>query len=260
MALDFVTAGTDVVNHGSDTSLDDLSAVTRMFWIKPDVFASNDSIWGKKQGSINQRFAINDGSGNLRIFMDLSVATISYITSSLALSTGSWHFVSYTFDNAGSTGSRTHIYIGGVSTVAAEPTYSLTDDGGGTYTADAAANYYVGNNGNIANSFDGKIAWHGCWNRVLPLSEILAQQFRPHVTSGCVLFCHYGFNGTGSQADWSGNGNAGTVTGATVADHVSLGPPFGFDLGWQGAFAAAAAASMAYPGRNHPRRNLLLRL
>jgi len=51
--------------------------------------------------------------------------------------------------------------------------------------------------------------------------------------------------GTGSpEPDYSGNSLNGTVTGAVVAAHAPIAPPFGFDLGWMGAFAAAAARPM----------------
>jgi hypothetical protein len=52
----------------------------------------------------------------------------------------------------------------------------------------------------------------------------------PRPIAGCVGFWHLGANGVGTQPDWSGNANAGTVTGATVSDHVPLGPWFGYDL------------------------------
>jgi len=67
------------------------------------------------------------------------------------------------------------------------------------------------------------------FDRALSLGEIRSLQFHPRVLSGCVLYSHYGFNGTGTQPDWSGKGNSGTVTGATVSNHVPLGSPFGFD-------------------------------
>src|SRR3990172_4138139 len=49
-----------------------------------------------------------------------------------------------------------------------------------------------------------------------------------------------GVRGSSPDPDWSGQANNMTVAGTTVADHVRLGLPFGFDLGWQGAFTAAA--------------------
>jgi hypothetical protein len=61
--------------------------------------------------------------------------------------------------------------------------------------------------------------------------------------STCKLWIECGYYGTGIHADWSGNGNNGTVTSATVADHPALPPPLGFDFDWPGVTAAAAAAA-----------------
>ena len=81
-------------------------------------------------------------------------------------------------------------------------------------------------------------------NTDLALAEIQRQQFRPHPLASTLVFCMLGYAGTGTQPDWSGNGNNGTVTGATVADHVPLGA-FGFQ-GWPGAFTAAAVVATPY--------------
>lgn len=50
------------------------------------------------------------------------------------------------------------------------------------------------------------------------------------------------FGNASPEPDYSGNERNGTITGATQADHAPTSPPFGFDLGWMGAFVAAAAA------------------
>ena len=59
----------------------------------------------------------------------------------------------------------------------------------------------------------------------------------------------------GTQPDWSGNGNSGAVTGATVADHVPLGPPFGFDPEWQGITTVAAGGVTMPRFYHHYQRN-----
>ena len=60
----------------------------------------------------------------------------------------------------------------------------------------------------------------------MPLAQMQALQFNLHPTTNTLLLSHYGYNGTGTQPDWSGNGHNGTVTGATVADHVPMPPAF----------------------------------
>jgi hypothetical protein len=135
-----------------------------------------------------------------------------------------WNYVGFTFDIAGSANEVIQIYKGNLTTVAAEISYAYRTDGSGTLNSDAAANFSIGNASGYGAAWPGTIAWFAHWNRVLTLAEVVEQQFNPHVTSGCVLFMHLGYNGTGTQPDWSGNGNNGTVTSATVSDHVPLGP------------------------------------
>jgi hypothetical protein len=81
---------------------------------------------------------------------------------------------------------------------------------------------WVGNNSGDDKELGGRLAWLAIWNRQLSYNELLAQQYNPHVTQGCVLFCHYGLYNLGTQLDLSGAGNHGQVTGATVAGHVPL--------------------------------------
>ena len=38
-----------------------------------------------------------------------------------------------------------------------------------------------------------------------------------------------GYNGTGTQPDWSGNANSCTVSGATLSNHAPIGAPFAFN-------------------------------
>jgi hypothetical protein len=240
MALDFVTAGTDVVNHGSDSSLDDLSSFTLAFWAMPDALASNNALWGKLTNtSANNRFVASDGLGNLRFFI-LGSANWDYRTNDTPVSTGNWYYIAVTFDAGVSP--DVAIYVGSPTSILSESAYTTSTDGSAK-VADSNNNLHIGNNGNAANCWDGKIATAQIWNRALTLGELQAQQFRPRVTNGCVLYTHYGFNGTGTQPDWSGNGNSGTVTGATVSDHVPLAPPFGFDSPYA-AFAVSGAAAL----------------
>src|SRR3990167_1128281 len=92
------------------------------------------------------------------------------------------------------------------------------------------------------NYMDGRIAECAIWNVGLSDQEVSnlatgrvpAFRIRPDALKG------YWPIGLGSpETDLSGALNNLTVTGATVADHVPLGPLFGFDTGY-GALAAAA--------------------
>jgi hypothetical protein len=171
-------------------------------------------------------------SDELRIRVAQSTTHTEYQTDNANCAANKWWFIAADYDVGGA--SRHHIYRGDLTTAATECTYSVNQDGSGTRASDASWPFVIGNRrqtGVWAVAYRGDIAWVGLWNRVLTLKEIIEQQFRPHKTSGCVLFTHLGFNGTGTQYDLSGNGNNGTVTGASVADHVPLTLPFGYDLG-----------------------------
>ena len=141
-----------------------------------------------------------------------------------------WNFVAGCED----TGVAGHVYTGSLTVSAVERAYGVSVLGTGTQFDDSSNSLVVGNKhaATFNQAFNGRIAFAGIWNRALSLGEIKDQQFYPHKTSGCVLFLHLGFTGTGTQPDWSGNANAGTVTGATVDAHVPLGNPFASDE-WQ---------------------------
>jgi len=93
--------------------------------------------------------------------------------------------------------------------------------------------------------------------RRLTLGELQQLQFAPlgacNVTNTELLF---EYHGTGTQADYSGNGSNGTVTSATVADHVGLGPSFGFDPGWIPYTVAAAGGGQSTPILSYHQRSV----
>lgn len=82
---------------------------------------------------------------------------------------------------------------------------------------------------------DGRLA-HCCFNNI----DLTVGEIRHAMAHGAVrhnLVFHLPILGTGSpERDWSGNGNHGTVTGTSQADHAPVGPYFAFDRGWPGAF------------------------
>lgn len=261
MALSF-TAVTHVVDIGSGASLDNLTAWTVLAWVYP-VSLSQDlplTFKGDAASGSTYRSCILLSTGAL--YLDLHRATTDLTASSAAsvYAANAWQFFGFAANSAGAATDQ-KIFYGTLSAAVAEVgSYASQSVGSGAVVADAAYNQGIGN-GIPAQAFWGssmRIAWVGQWNRVLTLGEIQAQQFRPHVTAGCVGFYHLGFAGTGTQPDWSGNGNAGTVTGAAVADHVPLGPLFGFDVPPAG--SSVVAASVGFPFRpSHPMAHMLVR-
>ena len=239
MALVFTGGDGDEVDIGSDTSLDDLNDFTYLMWFYPTgTPGGSASLAGKGTfGGQNRRNVVFNENRNINLAID-RVTQDAQATSATALSIDTWHFVACTFDLT----DGVRLWIGDLSTLVVEDTYSVSPIlGSGATITNASDNFKIGGEGG-SSSIPGRIAFCGIYNARMTLAELQRQQFRPHVTPECVGFYHLGYNGTGTQPDWSGTGNAGTVTGAVVADHVPLGSPFGFDAGWMGAFGAAAVA------------------
>lgn len=242
MALTFGAATTNVVNCGSATVLDNLTTATVLLWTKVTTLTDARQLITKRTtGSPFAGWALylSGTAGNVIWFWERPT-NMHYVTNDTPLSSAVWKFLAATFDS-GATPSA-HIYSGGLSTLAAENTYGTAINGSGTPVADAAVSLGLGNRVGGSISLQGQIAVAAIFSRVLTLGEIRSWQFNPRMMAGCIGLWHLGFNGTGTQRDHSGNFNAGTVTGATVALHVPLRAPFGIGRAWRGAFTAPAAA------------------
>lgn len=241
MALNFAQgAETEKVDCGSDTSLDNLDPQCYIAWVQFSAFEEFDCIMNKfvsppRNNSVQLVGASGDNIRHRRVF---SGTNHNYITNDTPLSLNTWHCVCAQFDSVAP--SLDGIFVGSLTTAMTESTYSANADPDGTISSDAGDALNIGNTGGDNNAMEGDIAVAAVINRTLTLGEMQDWQFYPRVIADTKLFMHLGYNGTGTQPDWSGNGNHGTVTGAVVSDHVPLGPPFGFDLGWQG-FAGAGA-------------------
>lgn len=244
MALDFDSASSDKINVGSGTSLDNLTTGTYLSWVFLRSSPAHDGAisWKGLAASGSRQFRFNSG-GSLLLAIFRATTNTQIEGTPSAIGFDKWSFVATVHNTGGANGDQ-KLFGGDLSTIAAEPSSYISQSvGSGAVGDNSSTDMIIGNRETNGRNFEGLIAWIGIWNRVLTLGEMQAQQFRPHVTSGCVLFTHCGYNGTGTQADWSGNGNNGTVTGATVADHVPLGPPFGFDVSNPYTVAAAVAAA-----------------
>jgi hypothetical protein len=236
MALDFTNAATDRVDHGSAANLDDLDPGTWLFWCKPTGLVNSMALWGKKLNGFNFAHRINVAQPvanfEIRATWLAGGGNTTYITNNANLQNDTWYFIAVTFDS--SLGANfCHIYLGTLTSIAVELAYGTATDGNAPIS-DAAANWYIGNHETVAATFadnwEGDIAWYSAYSGVLSLAQIIQMQFRPSVRrANCVVSSHYGYNGVGTQADLSGNGNTGAVTGATVNPHVPLGPFFGWD-------------------------------
>lgn len=228
-ALTFTAGGSNKVDHGSATGVDNLAAISVCAWIRPATLAANLYIWTKdvSAGGGFTRFVINDASGNMRFRIETNGGVAgNFTTNGAPLVVGVWSYVCATQAAAGGAG-NIKIYHGTLSTLVTAAAGTATDLTVAK-AADATSSLLIGGF-STTSSFSGRIAWAEMWDRALTLGEIQSLQHRPRVSAGCVLFTHYGFNGTSTQPDWCGTGNSGAVTGATESGHVPLGPTFGFD-------------------------------
>lgn len=225
--------GTDHVLIATNASNQDLSSVTVMMWIKFTSITQDDRLWTKN--AYTKFLAVGYNVAN-QIYWNVGRATTASDAASAQgnLATATWYCIGLTYDEA----NGCKIYRGSLASAIAEETYdtSFPKVGSGTTDADEG-----GGNGGIsigdqgdALAFHGNIAVVAYLSKVLTLGEMKAWQYSPKVTAETVAFHHLGYAGTSTQPDWSGHSASGTVTGATVAVHVPLRPPFGGSSGWRG--------------------------
>lgn len=263
MALDFNGGTTHKVNIGSSSLLDDIlgtsslaGGVTIAAWFKISIISAK-CIFQKGVPAVDStQLTLNpDGSGRFSIQYNRATSIIDVratATNFAAYAVNKWLFLAGVIDMAGASSSG--LYMGDLVTPAGAPaSYAARTLGSGAHVSDAGLPAIIGNKSNDGGNLPGPIAWVAVWKRALSFQEILEQQWRRHVSQDCVYFAEFGFNGAGTQPDWSGNSHAGTVTGTTVAAHVPGRPLFGAQAGWQGA-AAAAGGGVSIPVMVHQLR------
>lgn len=232
MSLLFGANATDVVDCGSGSSIDDLMPWTWLSWVYMTTFTGGRYIMGKEDTSSpfgGRRVQLNSThqTGGLRVTQTRSTTGADYRTSSLPLSTNTWQLVAVTCDIGAAAGEVFNVYVGSLTSLAAECTYGTTTDGSGTQVSESAGILRIGNNNPGTTVFQGRIGPSAQFNRALSLSEIHQWQQEVQALDGCVGLWLWGDNGTGTQTDYSGYGNSGTVTGATRADDPPLLRPWG---------------------------------
>lgn len=167
----------------------------------------------------------NDPIECFRLRATANVTANANSTSFGAFGINKWVFLAFTWNTAGADADQ-RILVGDLSTLAVGPS-AYTAQTVGTGTIDTTnADVHVGTGAVTTRETHGRIAWVGVWSTALTNAQIQQQQFRPRCDpgAGCVFFVPYGYNGLGSQIDYSGNAIHGTITGTlVVSDHVPLG-------------------------------------
>ena len=224
-------ASTELVNHGSDSSIDDIQAGTMFFWHYPTSFSGRGHMFRKNGGTHLFRMTQEtNGTHEFNCTQPTSGINLSNAVTASPATLNVWQFVAVRWDTSGAAADQ-EMYIGELDSIASEvSSYLQQSVGTGTHD-DAAGTMYVGSRGDTTAPYQGRIAFFAMYDKYLSVGKILQQQFHlmGPVDSNCVMLVNYGFNGPGTQTDWSGNGNGGTVTGATVAPHVPVGVNVGFE-------------------------------
>ncbi len=233
MALQLGGATGNVIDHGAGSSLASINVGTIAFWVKPDDITNNiRNLVGKNSGTpVGWEMFRRGANGATLRFTVYNPGAVLDIISNAVLSAGVWGYIVATWDAPGATG---NIYYGSLTAAAAAQTASVT--GAGTTFTETAANLNIGNSSGLSSSFPGVFAWASLWSGVnLTLAQINEQRLRldaPVAKANNVLFVNYGMHGiggVGTQADWSGSNNHGTITGATLAAHPPL-PIFRYNI------------------------------
>ena len=256
MSLNF--ASTDNVVTTDSSSIQNLTAFSCLFWIYPTSdTGQNRKLYTKSAGSFPKVFRFHNSNNARNVHFQIPRTTTEAnfavaLSVNDVLTANEWQFYAGTYDDSGSDAASTiNIYRGLLNSTAAEVTYATHNAGSGSTENDSGNDLFYGASA-VNQTLLGYCAIFALVARYLSLQEVISWQWNPRVIADTRIFQIYGYNGTSTQPDWSGNGNSGTVTGATVAGHVPLRPPFGGIAGWRGAYTAPAAAS------TNPSRLLLM--
>lgn len=228
-ALVFGNTG-DKVSHGSGASLDNLPATgafSGWAWIYKTAIGGQQCIITKDNNFPSGWMFLIDGNvatGLLRFIIfrgnDFSNAT-NFQGQTLDVLNDEWTFVGFRYDGAATP--RVKLYRGKLDVAAAElPSYNTSLDGTGAASDDAAAALYVGNDQrNELLFFKGRVARGGVVPVALTLTEFenirragLKQLADGDIADHALIF---DYKATGTQTDYSGNGNTGTSSGVTAS-------------------------------------------
>jgi len=226
------------IEHGSAAALDDMTVGTVAYWLYTTSDTARQAIMSKFGTTTARGLSLSEQASPSTLDWQIGrLTTANAIVADLAnfayYAINKWLFVVCCFDSV--TSGNNKMYIGDLTHVAAEPSaYTTQAAGSGGFLSDATGNWRVGRHATATGrQFVGSIATQYVADRVLTVGEIAQLQFSGRITSqlSIIASTHYGYNGaTGSQIDWTGRGNHGTVTGTpTLAAHAPIGPMFGIN-------------------------------
>ncbi len=222
MGLIFGGATSDRIVVTANASIDDLTTFAGLMWHFPTTLTDNRRWWSK--GGSGQKSMRWQNSGEIQFGVSRA-GGFGNRTGSKVHTADQWWCTGWRYSEA----DGPEFATGDLNAVLVEDDYgSLNDPGSGATTADNDGTLRIANRGSFTAAYQGTIAIFMIFNTNLTFSQLIQQQFSPHVLPSTVLYMNLGFSGTTTQANWGGGSiNNGTITGATFGDHVPLGPLFG---------------------------------
>jgi hypothetical protein len=180
MARDFAS-GTDRINFGSPSYLDNLGAITVSAIVKVDNFTAGTGfgrIVCKESGWIFLAFNVNVQPTNTFGFsVQHATTAVQRIAASSTLNTTDTFHLCATWDG-GTSSTNIVLYVNGV-----QPSYNAenSSNASGARTDDAASDLVIGNRSGADRGLDGQISEVGIWDAALTGAEVaqLADRMKP---------------------------------------------------------------------------------
>jgi hypothetical protein len=211
---------TQYVNVGSNSVLDNLTAVSVSAWIYPTSFASYYRIMDKDSGLAGWGIHVCNGgsycNGNTIAIVAKSTSGTTFgrwSGDNNIISQNNWNHITVTWDRS-SLSNDPRIYVNGVESAVTEWTTPS-----GAYSNDAASNLYIGNNHTPDRGFRGTLDSIRVYNYVRTPAQVVWEY-----NKGGPLGWWKLDECTGTTAyDASGNGLNGTITIDATGTYTSAG-------------------------------------
>jgi hypothetical protein len=221
-ALTFGNATSDRLVIGTtSSSTNDLTAATMIMWIYPTTVTGGRLLFRKdaNPATANRKNLRISTSSTLDMTVARATTAATAQSQNSQVSANTWQCVAFTYDE--SDGPR--LFHGTLTSPIAEVSaYNSRAVGSGATSADGTT-LWIGNQQHATPTlaFQGRIAMVHYIAARLTGPQLIALQYRPRVIPETVYFAHL-LDAT-TVPDLSGEGNTGTGTGLSVADHVPLG-------------------------------------
>lgn len=226
-ALLFGAATSDRVDCGSAAALDFMQQVTAIVIARVDTLTDTRVFISKYRGAsaAGWELALSGTAGAISGRYARGAGTdLLHVSADGLVSPGVWTVVAMV---ANRLTDEMRLLSAPLGMPLREPPYASRSAGSGAYNSDASFNVYVGGRHAATpnGALQGAISAAAVYNRILTTLEInqvakaLSHPSRAHranAVPGAQIIVSLGLTGTGTQVDVSGNGNHGTVTGASL--------------------------------------------